>query len=74
MQDIQKEYYTLAELSFKCGESISTLKRRLSSGMLKGTKRGINGKWLIHIDTVKNYCDMDFSSETSRKDFNNETH
>ena len=63
MNEITKKWLSLSEVSALSGESNQTLKRRIKEGILKGKQRAPRGRWLIHIEDVKRYCDRDYNAE-----------
>ena len=63
MNEINKKWLNLTEVSIISGESRATLLRRISSGELKGKQRANRGRWLFHVEDVKRYCDRDYNKE-----------
>ena len=63
MNEINKKWLNLSEVSVLSGESRQTLKRRIAEGVLKGKQRTERGRWLFHVNDVKRYCDRDYNAE-----------
>ena len=63
MNEVSKMWLNLKEASLMSGESKSTLLRRMKQGLLKGKQRNSKGRWLIHVNDLKTYCERDYNKE-----------
>ena len=62
MNQIEKTWLSIEEVSVISGESRSTLLRRMDRGILKGKQRTQRGRWLFHIKDVEKYCNRESSN------------